>query len=146
MALEIAEQNTNESHIVIAGVLPNGPILSRELRKTLSQFFSGTITEITIELDKRHPGEVTVSNMPELAGTVLLLVHDVANSGKTLTYALKPFLNQHPKKIQTAVLVARTHKLFPIQADYIGQSLATTLQEYIDVEVKDEQIEGAWVA
>jgi len=146
MALEIAEQNTNETHIVMAGVLPNGPILSQELRTTLAQYFSGTITEITIELDKRNPGKVTVSNMPELAGTVLLLVDDVANSGKTLTYALKPFLDQHPKKIQTAVLVARTHKLFPIQADYIGFSLATTLQDYIDVEVKDGQIEGAWVA
>ncbi|HSC52136.1 MAG TPA: phosphoribosyltransferase family protein [Phnomibacter sp.] len=146
MALEIAEQNTNESNIVLAGVMPNGPIMIQALRQTLAQHFSGTITEISIEMDKRHPETVELSAKPDLANSVLILVDDVANSGKTLTYALKPFLDQHPRKIQTAVLVARTHKLFPIQADYIGFSLATTLQEYIDVEVKDGKIEGAWVA
>ncbi len=146
MALEIAEQNTNETHIVMAGVLPNGPIMCRELRATLEQYFSGTITEITISLDKKHPSSIELSATPDFKGAVVLLVDDVANSGKTLTYALKPFLQYYPSKIQTAVLVDRTHKKFPIHSDYVGFSLATTLQEYIEVEEENGQLMGAWVA
>ncbi len=146
MALEIAEQNVNEPHIIIAGIMPNGAIMSGELRHTLEQYFEGMVEEITISLDKRHPTDITLSRLPDLSDAVVVLLDDVANSGKTLTYALKPFLEFHPHKIQTAVLVARTHRKFPVQADYVGFSLATTLQDYIDVEVVDGKIEGAWVA
>ncbi|MET0243089.1 MAG: phosphoribosyltransferase family protein [Flavitalea sp.] len=76
---------------------------------------------------------------------VIILVDDVANSGKTLLYALKPFLEFHPKKIQIVVLVGRTHKSFPIQPDYVGLSLSTTFQEHIFVEVNGERVTGAWM-
>lgn len=146
MALEIAEQNQGAERLVIASILPNGAIMAQSIIAELRQYFSGQIEEVTIELDKRHPGEIRLSHQPQLAGATLLLLDDVANSGKTLTYALKPFLEQHPDKIQTAVLVARTHRKFPIQPDIVGFSLATTIQEYIDVEVKDGRLVGAWMA
>lgn len=146
MALEIAEQNMGEQRIVIASILPNGAIMSKTVKEVLAKYFEGTIEEITVDLDKRHPSEVQLSSTPDLNSAVLLLLDDVANSGKTLTYALKPFLNQHPHKIQTAVLVARTHRKFPIQPDIIGFSLATTIQEYIDVEVENGELVGAWMA
>jgi pyrimidine operon attenuation protein/uracil phosphoribosyltransferase len=69
----------------------------------------------------------------------------VANSGKTLTYALKPFLDFHPKKIETLVLVERSHKTFPVQPDYVGLSVATTIEEHIYVEVEGEEITGAYL-
>jgi pyrimidine operon attenuation protein / uracil phosphoribosyltransferase len=146
MALEIAEQNMDEQRIVIASILPNGAIMSDIIKKELAKYFDGVIEELTVDLDKRHPGEISLSNQPDLNGAVLLLLDDVANSGKTLTYALKPFLEHHPNKIQTAVLVARTHRKFPIQPDIVGFSLATTLQDYIDVEVADGVMTGAWIA
>jgi pyrimidine operon attenuation protein/uracil phosphoribosyltransferase len=72
-------------------------------------------------------------------------VDDVSNTGKTLLYALKPFLSAQPKKIQTLVLVERSHKLFSIQPDYVGLSINTTLQEHISVQVSEGEIEGAWL-
>jgi pyrimidine operon attenuation protein / uracil phosphoribosyltransferase len=60
-------------------------------------------------------------------------------------YALKPFLHSSPKKIQTLALVERSHKQFPIQTDYTGLSIATTLQEHISVETEGERITGAWL-
>ena len=73
------------------------------------------------------------------------MADDVANSGRTMLYALKPFLNFKPKSIQTLILVERSHKLFPIQSDYVGLSLATTLQEHITVETEGDTITGAWL-
>ena len=81
----------------------------------------------------------------ELNGKVVILVDDVSNSGRTLTYALKPFLQSHPKKIQTLVLVERRHTAFPVQPDYVGLSVATTLQEHIYVEVEGDDVVGAWM-
>jgi len=69
----------------------------------------------------------------------------VANSGKTLLYALKPFLDYQPQKIQTLILVERSHKTFPIHPDYVGLSIATTLQEHIYVEVNSEEVLGAYL-
>jgi pyrimidine operon attenuation protein / uracil phosphoribosyltransferase len=145
MALEIAERNVDAGRIVLAGIVPNGVIMNRYLRGFLAECFEGRIEEISVSLNKRHPEEVIVEGNAPIDDAVLVLVDDVANSGKTLTYALKPFLEHHPVSVQTLVLVARTHKKFPIQPDYVGFSLATTLQEYIDVEVENGEITGAWV-
>jgi pyrimidine operon attenuation protein/uracil phosphoribosyltransferase len=63
-------------------------------------------------------------------------VDDVANSGKTLTYSMRPLLQYQPKKIQVAVLIDRKHKSFPVTPDYIGLSLSTTMKEHVAVEMK----------
>ena len=42
------------------------------------------------------------------------------------------------KKLQTAIIVDRGHHTFPIGADYVGYSLATTTQENIVVELSTE--------
>jgi pyrimidine operon attenuation protein/uracil phosphoribosyltransferase len=62
-----------------------------------------------------------------------------------MLYALKPLLEYLPKKIQTMALVERTHKTFPVHLDYKGLSVATTLQEHIYVEVKGEDVVGAYM-
>ena len=43
------------------------------------------------------------------------------------------------------MLVERSHKLFPIQTDYTGLTIATTLQEHIAVETEGDEISGAWL-
>ena len=73
------------------------------------------------------------------------MIDDVANSGRTMLYALKPLLDQHPASIQTLALVERTHKLFPVSVDYVGHSVSTAKDEMIVVEVKDGEVEGAYL-
>jgi Pyrimidine operon attenuation protein/uracil phosphoribosyltransferase len=100
---------------------------------------------ITITLDKKEPTDVSLSKSVDINGKVIILIDDVSNSGKTLLYALKPFIEFHPKKIQILVLVERTHTSFPVRPDYVGLSIATTLQEHIFVEVKGEVVMGAYL-
>jgi pyrimidine operon attenuation protein/uracil phosphoribosyltransferase len=73
------------------------------------------------------------------------VIDDVSNSGKTVLYAMKPFLAYHPRKIQALVLVERSHNSFPVHPDYSGISIATTLQEHIYVEVEGEKVLGAYL-
>jgi pyrimidine operon attenuation protein/uracil phosphoribosyltransferase len=61
----------------------------------------------------------------------------VANTGRTIFYAVQPLLKVLPAKVEVAVLVDRKHKSFPIKADYVGLSLYTTLKDHILVEIRD---------
>ncbi|HAA22005.1 MAG TPA: phosphoribosyltransferase, partial [Cytophagales bacterium] len=91
---------------------------------------------VKVQVDKSNPlqAEVTFDvSADRLKDACIVLIDDVLNSGRTLAYALKPFLDLPMKKLETAVLVLRTHRLFPISARYTGYELPTTLNEHIDV-------------
>lgn len=145
MAFQIAETNAGEASLVIAGIEGNGVLLAQKLVQELQQILPLPIEFVTIGLDKKNPLHVRISEEQDWNERVIIVVDDVSNTGKTLLYALKPFLNAQPKKIQTLVLVERSHKLFSIQPDYVGLSIATTLQEHIAVIASGNEIEGAWL-
>ena len=63
----------------------------------------------------------------------MVLIDDVLNSGTTLIYAVKHFLDVPLSKFKTAVLVDRNHKKYPVKADFKGISLSTSLLEHIQV-------------
>lgn len=147
MAYEILENNSGEQQLILAGIRDSGSVIARYIRQLLDEI-TGTsikIELIDISLDKRNPGPVTLSRSLPFDDQVIIVVDDVANSGRTLLYALRPFLDFHPRKIESLVLVERTHKAFPVQPDYTGLSLSTTLQEHIYVEVDDRRVKGAWL-
>lgn len=145
MALEVAEQNTGESDIVLAGIAGNGETVASCLSEELKKIAGLHTTLITVDMEKRVRGEVTLRPAVDLENKVVILADDVADTGRTLFYALKPFMAFSPKKIQTLVLVERSHKLFPVHTDYTGLSIATTLQEHIIVEAEGESLTGAWL-
>lgn len=145
MAYEILENNSTEKEIILAGIHESGSVVARNIQKLIAGLSAIKTEIITISLDKKHPNDVVLNKSIDFNGKVIIVIDDVANSGKTLLYALKPFLAWHPKKIQTLVLIDRTHKAFPIKPDYVGISIATTLQEHIQVEVKDETVVGAYL-
>lgn len=145
MAFQIAENNEGESELVIAGIGGNGTVLAELLVQELEKIVSIPLQTMTIQLNKRAPLEAEVDATMDFNGKNIIVVDDVSNTGKTLLYALKPFLQYLPKKIQTLVLVERSHKLFSIQPDYVGLSVTTTLQEHISIETEEGKIKGAWL-
>ena len=145
MAFEILENNFGETGIILAGIRESGTVIAQTIQELLKEI-AGLHTElITVSLDKKNPSTVTVSRPLDFRDQVIILIDDVSNSGKTLLYAIKPFLDSSPKKIQTLVLVERSHNIFPVKPDYVGLSVATTLQEHIYVEVENGRVKGAWL-
>ena len=63
--------------------------------------------------------------------SAVVIVDDVLNSGITLSGVLSEVLKHEPNSVKVAVLANRDHKAFPIRADFVGISLATTLKEHI---------------
>ena len=145
MAFEILENNIEEDYLILAGIRESGSVVARSIQKILGDISPVKTELLTISLDKHAPRDVRVSGQLDFNDKVIIIVDDVANSGRTLLFALKPFLEFQPKKIQTLILVERSHKAFPVHADYVGVSIATTLQEHIYVEVNTEEVLGAYV-
>lgn len=146
MAYEIIENNLDEQQLILAGIRDNGSTIARTIQQLLQSINKELSIElIDISLDKRTPGDITLSQTPDFNNKVIIVIDDVANSGKTMLYAIKPFLAFLPRKIQTLALVERTHKAYPVNTDYVGISLATTLQEHIFVEVEGDVVKGAYI-
>ena len=140
MALEIAERNTDEKALLIAGIAGNGAIVAKNLITILQEISRLQIEFIEIKMNKKDPLQSRIESDISFAGKSIIVEDDVANTGKTILYALKLFLNDYPKNIQTLVLVERSHKAFPVQSDYVGLSVATTLQEHISVETENGEL------
>jgi pyrimidine operon attenuation protein/uracil phosphoribosyltransferase len=145
MAFEILENNFGETSFILAGIRESGTAIAQTIQDLLKEI-AGLQTElVTVRLDKKNPATVTLSRPLDFRNQIVILVDDVSNSGKTLLYAIKPFLDSNPKKIQTLVLVERSHNAFPVKPDYVGLSVATTIQEHIYVEVENGRVKGAWL-
>jgi pyrimidine operon attenuation protein/uracil phosphoribosyltransferase len=140
IAFQIFENNIEEKKIVIAGIKNKGFILAQKIKKVLEEISSIEVQLCEVMINKKKPQEKieTSINSNEYKNMSLVLVDDVLNSGTTLIYAVKQFLDVPLKQFQTAVLVNRNHKKYPIKADFKGISLSTSLQEHINVEFKNE--------
>ncbi|MGO1596962.1 MAG: phosphoribosyltransferase family protein [Sphingobacterium sp.] len=151
IAYQILEDNFDEPEIVLVGIADRGYIFAKRLEKLLQQIAPEKpveLVEVTIQKSKRNL-EAT-SNVPIAAvkDKAIILIDDVLNSGRTLTYALGIFLNVPLKRIRTAVLIDRSHHEFPIFSDYYGLKLSTILKEHVEVvlEEYDGQEDAAYLS
>lgn len=146
MALELAEQLSGDTApVIVIGIRNSGTVIAEKVGALLKGYITNEVKIIFVTMDKTHPTTVTLSEIIDFNNLHVVIADDVTNSGRTLLYALKPLLDFHPKSIQTLVLVERMHKLFPVKPDYVGLSIATTLQEHIQVEVVDGEVLGAYI-
>ena len=139
LAWQVYEKNVAEKEIIVVGISERGLILAKKLAAHIQEISKIKTKVAHLDLDKDNPYNKEVAlnlEVKEYANKVVILVDDVLNSGKTLMYAAKHFLTTPIKRLAIMVLVDRNHNRYPIKADYVGLSLATTLQEHINVELK----------
>ncbi len=138
MAFQIAENNFQYDEIILAGINNNGYGFAKLLEKNIKKVIDTRVVTRKLKLNPANPlsSPIEFDVKPEdLRSKVVIIVDDVANTGRTIFYAFRPLMEDAPHKIEVAVLVDRKHKLFPVQVDYVGLSLATTLKENISVKI-----------
>lgn len=145
MAYQIWEHNSDETHITLIGVIGSGLAVANSLAERLRKICPLQIDVVAININKKKPLADEIKVTQDVSGHSVVVVDDVANSGKTLLYALRPLLDFEVKKVMIAVLVDRKHKSFPITPDIVGHSIATTLHEHIEVETDNEHIIAAYL-
>jgi pyrimidine operon attenuation protein/uracil phosphoribosyltransferase len=139
IAYQIYESNSSEKEVIIAGIIGNGFTFSKKIAKVLEEISSISVTLCEVIIDKKEPLKpITTSILvADYKNKPLILVDDVLNSGTTLIYGIKHFLEVPLKRFKTAVLVNRNHKKYPVKADFKGISLSTSIKEHVQVEFTD---------
>ena len=144
IAYQIYESNTDKSNIIIAGIDKNGYLLAKKIKANLDKISDLDTLLCKVSIDKTNPlNTITTSLEPkEYSNKSIVLVDDVLNSGSTLMYGVRHFLDVPLKRFKTAVLVNRNHKKYPVKADFKGISLSTSLKEHINVNLSKQPYEA----
>ena len=135
IAFQIYETFADEQTVIIAGIASNGYEFAKRLGLILSEISTIEIVLCEVKVDKENPNSEISTSVPATIyqNKGVVLVDDVLNSGTTLIYAIKHFLEVPLTKLKTAVLVDRNHKKYPVKVNFKGISLSTSLQEHVSV-------------
>lgn len=142
MAYEILENHYDEKELIFVGVAERGLILAKRIAEKITGIGKIKAAVFSLNLDKKNPLKtMPVTNLTQAVakGKIVFLVDDVLNTGKTLMFAANHLLSFDLKGLKTVILVNRRHRLFPIRADIVGLTLATTLKEHIEVNFGNSQ-------
>ena len=148
IAYQIYETFVDEEEIIIAGIEVNGYVFAEKLADALKLISSLKVTLCKVQINKQSPHLPiqTSIDKEQYANKGLILVDDVLNSGTTLIYAVRHFIDVPLKKFKTAVLVDRNHKKYPVKADFKGISLSTSLLEHVQVVFDEENNSYAYLS
>lgn len=147
IAYQIYETFADENEVVLAGIANSGYTFAKKIAKELETISDLKVILCEVKINKTNPQDTITTSLTvkEYQNKGLVLIDDVLNSGTTLIYGVKHFLDVPLKKFKTAVLVDRNHKKYPVKADFKGISLSTSLQEHIQV-VFEETDEYAYLS
>lgn len=130
--------------MILAGIDANGYVLAKKLKSCLNKISDINPILCKVLIDKKNPlSKITTSlKTDDYTDKSIILIDDVLNSGSTLIYGVKHFLDVPLKQFKTAVLVNRNHKKYPVKADFKGISLSTSLNEHVEVVLEGKEFEA----
>jgi len=147
IAHEILERHKAIEELVIVGIRNRGEYIGRRLTDSIEKI-SGVrpefgIMDITLYRDDltqvaEQPvlGETKIES--DITGKKIILIDDVLFTGRTVRCAMDQLVDfGRPAMIQLAVLIDRGHRELPIRADYVGKNVPTSLDEVIEVKLKE---------
>ena len=142
LAWQIYEVHSKEEEIYLCGITHRGYQLALLIADALKEISPIKVSTSEIMLDKDNPSVDQIFLKPDLKvkDKSVIIVDDVLYTGRTIAFACIPFLTHGVKQLQFLVLVNRNHLKFPVQAQFIGLTLATTVQENIQVDFESGQV------
>ena len=151
IAHEIAERNEKGDQVALVGIQRGGVHLATRLKNALETIWNQTVPlgllDVSMHRDdhsQRLPQNIQPTSIPfDPTGMTVVLVDDVLFSGRTVRAALDAITDLgRPRSIQLAVLVDRGNRELPIKPDFVGKELSTTLQERVDVRLRENGAES----
>ncbi len=138
LAHQLKEAHFSTSKLCLLGIETRGWVLAQRLGEILTTLSPRCSVRVAPWGVARVDGgrKQLDRQVPATADEAVVLVDDVLNTGGTLLQAVAVLADLQVQSIEIAVLVARSHKRYPIEARYIGHRLNTTLADYVEVDVE----------
>lgn len=143
MAKAIRREFPRPDGLLVLGIRTRGVVLAERLRAALEDAYDADVAsgvlDITLYRDDLSgigpQPMVRDSEIPfDVTGTHIILVDDVLYTGRTIRAAMDEIIDYgRPAHIRLAVLVDRGCREYPIQADYVGRTVATTPAQMVRV-------------
>jgi len=145
LAAQIRERHPATETLALIGIRSRGDEVAERLCNVLAEddreILFGTLDISLYRDDFEH-----LHTNPKLQGsdvdfpledTTVILVDDVLFTGRTIRAALDALSDYgRPGKVELAVLIDRGHREMPIQADFVGISLATERLDHVLVSLE----------
>ena len=151
LAHEVIERNSGASSLVIIGIRTRGATLADRLVKKIEAIENRKVPfgvlDITLYRDDfrlrlRQP-IVQATDIPfSIDDMNVILIDDVLYTGRTSRAALDALMDLgRPASVQMGVRVDRGHRELPIQPDYVGKVIPTSIGEEVRVHLKEDDNE-----
>ncbi len=147
LAHEIIERNDGASNLAIIGVRTRGATLAERLVKKIGHIEHNDVPlgvlDITLYRDDfrmrlKQPSVRATEISFKIDNMDVILVDDVLYTGRTSRAALDALMDiGRPSSVQLAVLVDRGHRELPIQPDYVGKAIPTSIGEEVQVRLQE---------
>ncbi|HIR15577.1 bifunctional pyr operon transcriptional regulator/uracil phosphoribosyltransferase PyrR [Massilicoli timonensis] len=152
IAHEIIERNKGVDNIILVGIRTRGEYLAKRLAEIIEQVEGVKVPCVAIDI--RHWRDDRDEELPlparhlQLKDKKVVLVDDVLFKGRTVRAAMDAIMyHGRAQEIQLAVLVDRGHRELPIRADYIGKNIPSSLQETVNVKLREiDECDGIFIA
>ena len=130
IAFQIAESHVDSSTLVLVGMNERGQFISSLVAKELSSVLPSLKLNIH-GVDAESDVHLSESQIQDAAGQPVIVMDDVINSGRSVARVVSAYFQAGAKSIQTAFLAEREYRDYPIAANWVGRSVATTLQDHV---------------
>jgi pyrimidine operon attenuation protein/uracil phosphoribosyltransferase len=144
---EIIEKNDGAKDIGLVGIRRRGVFLAERLAAMIQRIEKTPVPVGTLDITLYRDDLSTVGSKPvvqptkmefPITGKNIVLVDDVLYTGRTIRAAMDALFDHgRPKRVQLCVLIDRGHRELPIEAAFIGRKVPTTLQEIIEVQLRE---------
>jgi pyrimidine operon attenuation protein/uracil phosphoribosyltransferase len=146
LAYQIVEENGTDG-LGLIGVRRRGVPLAERLSKSIGHIENIQVPVGTLDItfyrdDLSTVGPKPVVHESEISFPIqdknIVLVDDVLFTGRTIRAALDALFSQgRPRRVQLCVLIDRGHRELPIEAAFVGRTVQTTMNEVIEVKLKE---------
>ncbi len=147
IAHEILERNKGTKDLVIVGIRNRGEHLANRIVSLIEKISGQGVPIGILDITLYRDDLTEVAEQPvlketkidfDITGKRVVLADDVLFTGRTIRCAMDQLIDfGRPSVIQLAVLIDRGHRELPIRADYVGKNLPTSLNEAIEVKLKE---------
>lgn len=147
IAHEIVEKNKGTGDLCIIGIRTRGAVLAKRIQQYIKEIEGAEIPLGILDITLYRDDLTLIAHQPvvhetkidfDIADKRLVLVDDVLFTGRTIRAALDALIDfGRPSNIQLAVLIDRGHREFPIRADYVGKNIPTSLDQNVQVILKE---------
>ena len=123
IAKEIENDYKKEEEIIFLGILKGSVPFMWELSKKMKRSVQFEFIEVSSYKGTESTGEIVMHKdiKESIEGKNVIIVEDIIDTGRTLTYLKEHLLKKNPKSLKIATLLSKpSRRIQELHVDYVG--------------------------